>query len=212
LLSGYDPKGLYFATSTGDKVPIEALSEGLKSTFIWLFDMIIRVAEKGGSLDNAQVTTGIVLLDEVDLHLHPSWQRTILPSLEDIFPNIQFIVTSHSPFVAQSVNCDRLISLEWADDQVNVNYKDTRSELSYNAMVREIFGISSPFSHDTAKKIEQFRQQQIAIMKGEVVDEDGFKDLVTEIAKRGVELEGVMRREIYTLEQETGRDFSLWIK
>lgn len=208
----YDAQSLYFNTATSDKIAIEGLSEGFKSTFVWLFDLIIRMVEKSGDLTNAQTMTGIVMLDEVDLHLHPGWQRTILPSLNGLFPNIQFIVTSHSPFVAQSINSDNINSLEWSNGQVIVESKDMRSELSYAAMVREVFNIQSPFSHESAEKIQRFRELQSAIVQNQPFDEAAFKQLVLEIADRGLELEGVMRREIQSLQRRTGREFNLWKK
>jgi predicted ATP-binding protein involved in virulence len=208
----FDAKSLYFKISTSPKIPIEALSEGFKSTFVWLFDMIIRIVEKGGDLSNAQDITGVVLLDEVDLHLHPSWQRTILPSLNALFPNIQFIVSSHSPFVAQSLKNEQLISLEWADEQVVVVQKDISSERSYGAVVRDIFNIQSPFSHETGQKIELFRAMVNAVEQKQDFDEVAFEALVIDIASRGVELEGVMRREVQSLERATGRSFNLWKK
>ena len=216
-LTAFDASSLYFDTSSGSKMPtsrmpIEGLSEGFKSTFIWLFDMIIRIVEKGGDLNNANAITGVVLLDEVDLHLHPSWQRTILPSLHALFPNIQFVVSSHSPFVAQSIKNESVTSLEWEGEQVVVVHKDMSSERSYNAVVREVFNIQSPFSHETAQQINQFRDMQMAICESRPFDEQAFKALVIEIAHKGVELEGVMRREMQSLERRTGKDFELWRK
>lgn len=87
-LIDFDDTSLYFQTPSSPKTSIEGLSEGFKSTFVWLFDLIIRIVEKGGDLKQAKNITGIVLIDEVDLHLHPRWQRTIVPSLNALFPNI----------------------------------------------------------------------------------------------------------------------------
>lgn len=211
-LEGYDAESLYFKTPSNPNQPIsvEALSEGFKSTFVWLFDMIIRIAKKGGNLNNAQEITGLVLLDEVDLHLHPSWQRTILSSIETVFPNIHFIVSSHSVFVAQSIKNDNLIALEWDNDKIVVIDKDTRLERSYSAVAREIFKIPSPFSYETEQKINQFYEMQKKIRRNETINEEEFFNLVIEIANKGVELEGVMRREIQSLERRTGKTFDLW--
>lgn len=211
-LVDYDASSLYFKTPSSERVPIAALSEGFKSTFVWLFDMIIRIVEKGGDLRHANQITGVVLLDEVDLHLHPSWQRTIVPSLNELFPSIQFIVTSHSPFVAQSINNDHVTSLDWCDDKVTVVEKDTRSEMSYSEMARDIFDIESPFSYATEQKIYRFKQMAEAIRKEQTFDAEAFNHLVAEIAGKGPELEGVMRREIRSLERRTGKEFDLWTK
>ncbi|WP_069471892.1 AAA family ATPase [Candidatus Marithrix sp. Canyon 246] len=170
-LVDYDTESLYFKTSSNPNQPIsvEALSEGFKSTFIWLFDMIIRIAKQGGNLNNAQDITGLVLLDEIDLHLHPTWQRTILSSIETVFPKIHFIVSSHSVFVAQSIKNENLIALEWENGHCVVIDQDTSLERSYSAVAREIFKIPSPFSYET-------------------INENKFINLVIDIANQGVEL------------------------
>ena len=57
-------------------------------------------------------TEGLVLIDELDLHLHPSWQKGIVAELVECFPKIQFVATTHSPFIVQSLSRDQLINLE----------------------------------------------------------------------------------------------------
>ncbi len=57
-------------------------------------------------------TKGVVLIDEIDMHLHPKWQRTVIQSLKETFPNIQFIITTHSPFIVQSLSADEIINLD----------------------------------------------------------------------------------------------------
>ncbi|MCP4109648.1 MAG: AAA family ATPase [Desulfobacteraceae bacterium] len=213
LLADYDTGTLYFKTpsSPGELIPAEALSEGFKSTFVWLFDMIIRAVEKGSDISNAHEITGIVLLDEIDLHLHPLWQRTILPGIEDVFPNIQFIATTHSPFVVQTVKNENLVILEPDEDSGNVKaaHRDTCSELSYSALVREIFNIQSPFSHNTEQEMNEFRRMRDAVLRNEEIDENKFKKTVLKIAGKGLETEGVIRREIRQLERQTGKKFDL---
>jgi uncharacterized protein len=212
----FDAESFYFSTPSNPKgaIPIEGLSEGYKSTFVWLFDAIIRILERGGKLENAKDITGVVLIDEIDLHLHPTWQRTILNSIQSLFPNIQFIVTTHSPFVVQGVKKDSLVVLEMdiEKNSVVVIDKGITSELSYSAIVREIFNIDSPFNIETEQKIKQFREMGYTLRDGKKIDIEKFKTLVLDIAERGVELDGIMRREIRSLEQKTGKKLNLWKK
>lgn len=214
ILESYDANGFYFKTPSNPEylIPTEALSEGFKSTFVWVFDAIIRIVEKGESLENAADVTGIILLDEVDLHLHPTWQRTILQSIETLFPNIQFIATTHSPFVVQSAQKDCLIALEMekGSNSVVVVGKKITSELSYSAIVREIFNIRFPFNREIERKMDEFREMQYAIRDKKEIDEKKFVELVLDIASEGVELEGIMRRELRSLEYRTGKTFGLW--
>ncbi len=209
LLQGYDPDSFYFSTPSNpdESIPTEALSEGFKSTFVWLLDMIVRAVEKDGYIDDIREMRGIILLDEIDLHLHPTWQRRILPSLEETFPNIQFIATTHSPFVAQSA--ESLIELELDENQVKVADKKAALERSYNAIAREDFNVPSPFSHETEQEMDEFRKMRDAVMKEENVDEEQFRTLILKLAEKGTEIEGVMRREVMQLERHTGRAFDL---
>ena len=81
------------------ELSIEQLSDGEKSVLCMFADIARRLALANPEADNPLLGIGIVLIDEVDAHLHPSWQAKIMPALMEAFPNIQFIVTTHSPKV-----------------------------------------------------------------------------------------------------------------
>ena len=80
-----------------------ALSDGCNSMIALLGHMIRHTLELRGWIEDPLRAEGIVLIDEVDLHLHPSWQRNAIPQLTRVFPNLQFIVTTHSPVVLGGV-------------------------------------------------------------------------------------------------------------
>jgi predicted ATP-binding protein involved in virulence len=84
-------------TKNNLELRIEQLSDGEKCLLAMVGDLARRLAIANPSLDNPLKGEGVVLIDEVDLHLHPQWQRMILPRLMGTFPNCQFIVTTHSP-------------------------------------------------------------------------------------------------------------------
>jgi predicted ATP-binding protein involved in virulence len=84
---------------------INMLSDGVKSMFALVADIAYRCTKLNPSSKCASKTTqGVVLIDEIDMHLHPSWQQRVLKDLQDIFPKIQFIVTTHSPQVLSSMS------------------------------------------------------------------------------------------------------------
>ncbi|NOQ77738.1 MAG: AAA family ATPase [Methylococcaceae bacterium] len=87
------------------------LSQGEKSLLALVADIARRLVLLNPSLDNPLKGNGIVLIDEIDLHLHPTWQQSVIPNLLNTFPNIQFIVTTHSPQTATSVDdkCIRIL-------------------------------------------------------------------------------------------------------
>ncbi len=82
---------------------IEQLSDGFRITLSMVMDIASRMAEANPDVDDILDTPGIVIIDEVDLHLHPKWQQRILDDLQKAFPNIQFIVSTHSPQVLTTV-------------------------------------------------------------------------------------------------------------
>lgn len=86
---------------------IDQLSDGFRTTLALVMDIASRLTQLRGenfTVDQTLATEGIVLIDEIDLHLHPSWQQRILPDLMRTFPNIQFIVTTHSPQVLSTIH------------------------------------------------------------------------------------------------------------
>ncbi len=96
------------------RVPVNELSDGYRDTLSMVADIAYRMAILNPQLlENVlDQTSGVVLIDEVDLHLHPTWQQHILQDLTEIFPCVQFIVTTHAPSVINSVKKDHLIILE----------------------------------------------------------------------------------------------------
>jgi predicted ATP-binding protein involved in virulence len=83
---------------------IEQLSDGYKTSLAMVMDIASRMVEANPDLGaEALKSPGMVLIDEIELHLHPSWQQTIIPDLRRTFPNVQFICTTHSPQILSTV-------------------------------------------------------------------------------------------------------------
>jgi predicted ATP-binding protein involved in virulence len=104
----------YDSENGRQKLPMKMLSDGLKITISMVADIAYRMAVLNPQLLDhiLEETPGIVLIDEVDMHLHPEWQRRIMEDLHYIFPKIQFIVTTHSPSVLANVKREHIILLE----------------------------------------------------------------------------------------------------
>lgn len=105
-----------YTNETGKRmhIPINQLSGGYKSTIGLAADIACRMAILNPQCleDICNKTPGIVLIDEVDLHLHPAWQQRILSDLTSIFPKVQFIVSTHAPEVINSVPKENVIIIE----------------------------------------------------------------------------------------------------
>ncbi len=96
----------------GELLAISQLSHGEKGLMAMVGDLARRLSIANPDLEDPLLGAGIVLIDEIELHLHPAWQRTIIPRLESAFPNIQFIATTHSPQVLSSLRRENVFILE----------------------------------------------------------------------------------------------------
>lgn len=90
----------------GISLNVSQLSDGEKCTMAMFGDLARRLSIANPLLDNPLLGEGVVLIDEIELHMHPSWQRNVLKRLRETFPNIQFIITTHSPIVLSEVDDD----------------------------------------------------------------------------------------------------------
>lgn len=97
---------------TGETLNVLQLSQGEKSLMALVGDIARRLAMMNPSLENPLEGDGIVLIDEIDLHLHPQWQRNIIQRLTTTFPNCQFVLTTHSPLVISDSKSILVYSLD----------------------------------------------------------------------------------------------------
>lgn len=124
------------------RIPVSQLSDGYKCTLSLIADIAYRMAILNPQLlDRVLVETdGIVLVDEIDLHLHPTWQKRILKDLMNIFPKVQFIVSTHAPEVINSVKSDSIVILKNSEA---VSAFDETYGKDANTILREIMNVSS---------------------------------------------------------------------
>ncbi len=124
------------------KHPFHELSDGFKNTLSLVADIAYRMAVLNPQLlsDVLRKTTGIVIIDEIDQHLHPKWQKNILKTLMTIFPKVQFIVTTHSPSVISSAKSNQLIILE--DNMPHYFYDEIYGK-DVNSVLSEIMEVNA---------------------------------------------------------------------
>lgn len=107
-----NPSRMIITNKEGSHLRIEQLSGGYKAVLSIVSDIAKRLATANPYSQNPLEEYGIILIDELDLHLHPKWQKTIANDLKRTFPNCQFIITTHSPFIIQSLNKEEVINIE----------------------------------------------------------------------------------------------------
>lgn len=127
--------GLVLLTKT-EEIAINSLSSGEQNLILLFSDITKRLCLLNNGSENSLEGSGIVLIDEIELHLHPKWQRFIISNLSKIFPNIQFIITTHSPQIISGINNDQLFILK--DGEVLKSTSSIQGRDS-NGILEEIF-------------------------------------------------------------------------
>ncbi len=110
------PSGVNLDQFTG-LVPFSALSLGYQTTIAWTADFAWRLMRQYPKSDDPFAEPAVVLIDEIDLHMHPRWQQNIMKDLSEIFPATQFIVTSHSPLMAQVAENENFVLLNPSQEE-----------------------------------------------------------------------------------------------
>ncbi len=139
-------------------VTIHQLSLGYKTMVAWMVDLAARMFERYPESDNPLAEPAIVLVDEIDLHMHPKWQRKIFDYLSDKFPKTQFIVTAHSPLIVQSAPKDaNIIVLRREGDHVVIDndVKSVRNWRIDQIMSSDLFGIDGARNDETEKWLKE---------------------------------------------------------
>ena len=123
------------------KFAMDEMSDGYKNTLSMIGDIAYRMAVLNPMLGDKvlEETPGVVVIDEIDLHLHPQWQQTIISDLNTIFPKIQFIVSSHAPAVINSVAKERIRILD--NGEIYVPAAQTYGR-DANSILREVMKVS----------------------------------------------------------------------
>ncbi len=151
-------KTILFKTPFGE-VPFTELSLGYQTMIAWLVDFSVRLFERYPDSTNPLAEPAVLLVDEIDLHLHPKWQRQLIRFLTNIFPNTQFIVTAHSPLIVQEATHANLFVLKRegdgvviAKDPVNVHHWRIDQILT-----SDLFDVEGARSHETEQALDRRR-------------------------------------------------------
>jgi predicted ATP-binding protein involved in virulence len=157
------------------EIELDWLSDGERGLLALAGDLARRLATTYPDSANPLHEAGLVLIDEIELHLHPEWQRIIIQRLTQTFPGCQFIVTTHSPQVLSNVQpeCIHILAIE--DDNVVVKRPERSYGRDSNRILEDIMGVSKRPPEIEARILELFR----IIHDGEL---DRAKDLIQDLA------------------------------
>ncbi|HZF08318.1 MAG TPA: AAA family ATPase [Thermoanaerobaculia bacterium] len=175
----------------GFPLELKELSDGYQAVLVIVFDLVLRYLYLFPTLEDPLLGRATVAIDEVDLHLHPRWQRTVAAQLTTLFPNTQFILTTHSPAVVQGAIDSRhqVVSLREETGQVtatSLTAKETEdldgAEIGSVLLEEKLFSLDSRYSTKFSEVEERVNVIRKAISKGRATEEQRkqlFEDLGT---------------------------------
>ncbi|HEU4405724.1 MAG TPA: AAA family ATPase [Polyangiaceae bacterium] len=148
----------------GGRVPLASLSDGYLTTLGWAADLILRWLEWAERLGISPVgdffhtqMCGLVLLDEIDLHLHPSWQRDVIKRVREVFPKMSFVVTTHNPLTLLGARAEEIWVLRRHAEGIAVERGLESPALMTSGQIYEAyFGITSLFPHELGEKLRRY--------------------------------------------------------
>lgn len=155
--------GLRFRTQNGD-VPLHGLSLGHRTVTAWIVDLARKLVRRYPESDTPLEEPAVVLIDEIDLHLHPRWQRTIMKQFSAHFPNVQFVATTHSPLLItlmHDVNVAVLSQMDVGDHVVIENEPQVVEGWRFDQTLVHLFGL------DTARsaRIEALMKERETLLQ-----------------------------------------------
>ncbi|MFE9004946.1 AAA family ATPase [Streptomyces sp. NPDC007875] len=208
-----DSDGLWVTTPRG-VLALRGLSDGYRSVTALVVDIVRHLYGAYGELrvenrDGHPVIPmpGVVLIDEVDSHLHVSWQKLIGPWMKQHFPEIQFIVTTHSPYICQSADPGGLIRLaapteerppEVVDEEL---YQRVVYGSGDDAVLSDLFGVDSPYSH----RADELRRR-LAAMEFRVLDGQASEAELVEYRRLSVQLNSSLSARVSEVAAHLGRE------
>lgn len=180
LIKKVDSEGLWIERD-GVTMPLEQVSDGYRTVAALVVDIIRRLHEAYGTLEASRNETGkmvcaqpgVVLIDEIDAHLHVAWQQKIGFWLTETFPAIQFLVTTHSPFICQAASSNGIIRLPAPSENRLIEHID---EFTWKAVVNggaddavmtELFGLEHAHSHEAEILRQEVASLEAKLMRNE---------------------------------------------
>lgn len=191
----------------GSELPVDVLPDGLKSLISWIGDLLMRLDRIPWVDDTPVLDRNLVLfLDEIEVHLHPAWQRKILPVVQDLLPNAQVFVSTHSPFVIASAD-DAWIYPLYLDKQGHGHLGEVLPSMvgnSYATVLRDVLGIEAEFAPQVDEELMDFYALRDRALRGDARALQQLKAKGAELGRFGEEVLAIVRPELRQVERRLG--------
>jgi predicted ATP-binding protein involved in virulence len=197
---GYDPTTALKVFWGEDKeMPMMSLPDGLRGILGWLAATVARLDVAFPDHPDPLSVPFILIVDEPEGHLHPGWQRLLLPATQRLFPNAQIFVATHSPFMVSSVNEGFIHILETrVDGKVTVRTPPMECQKgdTYQDVLEDVLGMTDWYDPETEGLLSDFRKLRDDVLKGAWSKLPELEVLSQQIANRGLSLSNMMGREM----------------
>lgn len=187
-------------TYRGTTLNFSQLPAGFSATIGWVVDYLLRREEFQWPESLKDARPGLLLIDEIDVHLHPQWQRRILNGIRAAFPNTQIIVTTHSPFVVTSCEEARVHVFK-VDKHGKASLAETIDRpdgTSVDATIHGVFGIKGRFGPEVEDLLTEWNELKKRDHFGKLnaKEKSRLRSLVKKIASRGEELAAMVHEPV----------------
>jgi hypothetical protein len=172
------------------RVGVEDLSDGYQAMLVVVLEVLAQTVLATKSVPDPQTLEAIVLVDEIEAHLHPRWQRTVVPLLRSALPRCQFIVTTHSPLVVASAHRGEVHVLEVSDDgSVRPTLLEERLAMrGADEIYEDVFGVPRAAPPDLAEEERKLLYRLAAEKPPDGADveavESAWRDAVEGLARQ----------------------------
>ena len=164
-------KKVYVRTDDG-VVPVEWVSQGMASLLCWIGILMRRLSEIHGPSIGYRDKSAVVLIDEIDAHMHPKWQRALLTTLRELFPGLQLIAATHSPLVISDLGAESVWLFHRDEDGVCATRPPVapRTLRTEEILTGPIFGLDTVWGPETEKKRSELDELKGRIAAGDILD------------------------------------------
>ena len=198
----------------GEILDFNALPDGMRSIISWLSDLLMRMDRVKWEHDTPVFERNFILfLDEIEVHLHPAWQRKILPVVQGLFPNAQSFITTHSPFVVGSVDGAWIHKLEKpnGDSRLAAGYPMLSEDAkSYRYWLEEVFDVKSEYGEEADRDLKEFYVIRDEVLAGgNGTAQESLRQKAQKLAIQSPEIQQIIEMEFRQINRRLNLQLSL---
>ena len=162
------------------------LSSGTQGTLLWVYTLALKMATHYNWTDGWEKKPAILLIDEIENHLHPTWQRRVIPALLEHFPGLQIFATTHSPFVVAGLKAGQVHLLNRDENGRVTATTNTEDVIGWTAdeILRTMMGVDDPTDAATAAAARELRQLRQEPPRDDPADEERRQQRIAELRQK----------------------------